>query len=84
MNKNSNSSATESRKQKASSPLENENAKKLCENLPLNISQQPPQEPMDSETMSVQQPVLQQLASVLTQESNSQHVSHVTIPPLGM
>ena len=75
---------TESRKQKASSPLENElSVKKLRETESLNAPQQSPQESMDSQNRNEatgELPVLQHLATVLTQEPNSQHVSRDTSP----
>ena len=71
------SSPAGNRKQKASSPLENDqNVKKLRDNVSANMPLSP-QEPMDTTT---HRPVLQQLAAVVTQEPNSQHVSRDNSP----
>ena len=74
-------SPTGNRKQKASSPLENQqNVKKPRENMTENAPHQSPQEPMDTHNPIAQRPTLQQLATVVTQEPNSQHVSRDNSP----
>lgn len=82
----SSTSKVESRKQKATSPLENELAyvKKVRENSNSEklktCSQESPQEPMETQTIIIESPALQSLQQIDSQEHNSQNESRDSSP----